>query len=196
MLVHSVRRVPLPEETSSHLMSWSPQLYSRTLGASARVTPALVACSLGAATVVSFTLFPTVPRLPSASKGAHSRSCAGSVSACQTFSGEWRSSRTRMSVHFSSLLPLCPWSFCIRAPLAGPGVYCARSSIFVSLALPALQLGELDEVATGVVQHGNGRAGHVGGRHGELGAKSLDPLIVALEVVGKEIGRGLALLKN
>src|SRR6202140_2976029 len=50
---------------------------------------------------LSFTVVPTLPRLPSASKGAHSRRCAGSVSACQTFAGEWRSSLTRMSVHFS-----------------------------------------------------------------------------------------------
>src|SRR5277367_6155656 len=174
MLVHSVRRVPAPEASSSHRISLPPQSYSSILGASARVTVVSLTFSAGAPTAVSFTVFPTVPRLPSASKGAHSRSCAGSVSACQTFSGEWRSSRTRMSVHFSSLLPLCPWSFCIRAPLAGPGVYCARSSIFFSLASPALQLGELDEVAAGIVQHGNGGAGHVGGRHGELGATGLD----------------------
>src|ERR1017187_8499610 len=37
---------------------------------------------------------------------SHSRRCAGSVRACQTFSGEWRSSRTRMSVHLSS--SFCP----------------------------------------------------------------------------------------
>src|SRR5262249_37882349 len=70
---------------------------------------------------------PTVPRLPSVSKGAHSRRCAGSVSACQTFSGVWRSSLTRMSVHFSP-------SFRICAPLAGPGVYWSRSVIFFSLS--------------------------------------------------------------
>ena len=103
-------------------------LYSSTLGASARVTVVSVTCGVGAPTVVSFTVAPTVPRLPSASKGAHSRRCAGSVSACQTFSGEWRSSRTRMSVHFS------PSVFRTCAPLAGPGVYCSRSVIFFSLA--------------------------------------------------------------
>ena len=56
----------------------------------------------------------------------------------------------------------------------------------------ACQLGELDEVAAGVVQHGNGGAGDVGGRHGELGAAGLDALVVALDVVGKKIGRGPA----
>src|SRR5271154_4088244 len=183
MLAHNVMRVPSPRSSSSHRISKPPHLYSSALGASARVTVVSETSGVGAPTVVSFTVVPAVPRLPSASNGAHSRSCAGSVSACQTFSGEWRSSRTRMSVHFSSLLPLCPWSFCIRAPLAGPGVYCARSSIFFSLASPALQLGELDEVAAGIVQHGNGGAGHVGGRHGELGATGLDALVVALEVV-------------
>src|SRR4029077_865974 len=53
-------------------------------------------------------------------------SCAGSVNACQTFSGEWRSSLTRMSVHFSPSFRTC-------APLAGPGVYFSRSVIFFSL---------------------------------------------------------------
>src|SRR5439155_15109398 len=97
------------------------------LGASARLTLVSVTCSVGAPTVVSFTVVPTVPRLPSASKGAHSRSCAGSVSACQTFSGEWRSSLTRMSVHFSPSFRTC-------APPAGPGAYCSRAVIFFSVS--------------------------------------------------------------
>src|SRR5260221_13585462 len=62
--------------------------------------------------------------------------------------------------------------------------------------LIACQLGELNEVAAGIVQHRNGRGGHVGGRHRELGAAGLDPLVVALDVVGVEHGRGLALLKD
>src|SRR5580700_3929617 len=194
MLVHSVMRVPPAKASSSHRISWSPQLYSSRLGASARVTLASETVGLGAATVVSFTVAPTVPRLPSATKGAHSRRCAGSVIASQTFSGEWRSSRTRTSVHFSS--PFCPRSFCIRAMLAGPGVYCSRSSIFFSLAGPPCQLGELNEVAACVAQHRNGRAGHVGGRHGELGAAGFDPFVVPLDVVCEKHGRGLALLKH
>src|SRR2546427_734617 len=68
-----------------------------------------------------------------ASNGAHSRRCAGSVSACQTFSGEWRSSLTRMSVHFSPSFRTC-------APLAGPGAYCSRSVIFFSLSSFSLVL--------------------------------------------------------
>src|SRR3989454_2282825 len=127
MSLHSVRRVPLPLASSSHRISKPPQLYSSTLGASARVTVVSVTCGAGAPTVVSFTVAPTVPRLPSASKGAHSRSCAGSVSACQTFAGEWRSSLTRMSVH-------CAPSFRTCAPLAGPGAYCSRSVTFFSLS--------------------------------------------------------------
>src|ERR1700736_2730757 len=189
MLVHSVRRVPPPKASSSHRISKPPQLYSSSLGASDRVTVVSETCSAGAPTVVSFTAAPTVPRLPSASKGAHSRRCAGSISACQTFSGEWCSSLTRMSVGFSP-------SFCTCAPLAGPGVYCSRSVTFFSLVSIACQLGELNSVAAGVVQHRNGRAGHVGGRHRELGAAGLDPLVVALDVVGEKHGRGLALLKN
>src|SRR6266436_2569382 len=133
MLVHSVRRVPPPKASSSHRISKPPQLYSSTLGASARVTFVSETCGVGAPTTVSFTVVPTVPRLPSASKGAHSRRCAGSVSACQTFSGEWCSSLTRMSVHFSPSFRTC-------APLAGPGVYCSRSVIVFSLSTLLLVL--------------------------------------------------------
>src|ERR1700680_282627 len=198
MLIHSVRRVPPPKASSSHRILKPPHLYSSTSGASARVTFVSVTRSVGAPTVVSFTVAPAVPRLPSTSKGAHSRRCAGSVSARQTFSGECRSSRTRMSVHFSSLLPFCPRSFCIRAPLAGPGAYCSRSFIFFLQrpSLIACQLGELNEVAAGVVQHRYGRGGHVRGRHREFDAAGLDPLVVALDVVGEEHGCGLALLKQ
>src|SRR5258705_7388505 len=125
MLVQSVRRVPPPKGSSSHRMSKPPHLYSSALGASARVTVVSVTRSAGAPTVVSFTVAPTVPRLPSLSKGAHSRSCAGSVNARQTFSGEWRSSLTRTSVHFSP-------SFCTCATSAGPGVYYSRTVIYFS----------------------------------------------------------------
>ena len=41
----------------------------------------------GAPTVVNVADTPAVPMSRSASKGAHSRSCAGSVSACQTRCG-------------------------------------------------------------------------------------------------------------
>ena len=51
----------------------------------------------------SFTL-PVVARLRSASNGAHSRRCAGSVIASQTFAGGCRKSRTRTSVQFSPSL--------------------------------------------------------------------------------------------
>src|SRR5277367_1122518 len=133
MFVHSVSRVPPPRASSSHRISKPPQLYSSALGASARVTVVSVTRGVGAPTVVSFTVVPAVLRFPSASKGAHSRRCAGSVSACQTFSGECRSSLTRTSVHFSP-------SFCICAPPAGPGVYCSRSVIFVSFSFFYLDL--------------------------------------------------------
>src|SRR6266545_5459536 len=133
MLCHSVRRVPPPKASSSHRISLPPQLYSSNFGASARVTLVPETCGANAPTVVSFTVVPTVPRLPSASKGAHSRRCAESVSACQTFSGEWRSSLTRMSVQFSPSFRTC-------APLAGPGAYCSRSVIFFSLSSFSLVL--------------------------------------------------------
>src|SRR5690348_7719190 len=148
MLVHSVRRVPPATASSCQRMSNSPQVYSSSLGASARFTVVSVMRGAGAPTVASFTVLPATARLPSASKGAHSRRCAGSVSACQTFSGGWRKSRTRTSVHFSPC-------FCIRAPLAGPGVYCWRLLIWLLPGLPALQLRDLKEIAAGVVQHGD-----------------------------------------
>src|SRR4051794_14677180 len=195
MLCQSVKRVPLPRGSSSHRISLPPQLYSSTSGASARVTVVWETCSLGVATVVSFTVAPTLPRLPSASKGAHSRRCAGSVRASHTFSGEWHSSRTRISVHFSS--PFGPRSFFTRAPLAGPGAYDACSLILLSpFASPACQLRELNEVAAGVLQHRNGRTGHGGRRHGELSAARLDPLVVTVDVVGKKHNRRLVLLKH
>ena len=70
MLCHSVRRVPSPKASSSHRVS----LYSSSLGASARVTVVSVTRGVGAPTVVSFTVAPTVSRLRLLSKGAHSRS--------------------------------------------------------------------------------------------------------------------------
>src|ERR1700728_355180 len=143
MLVHSVRRVLPPKASSSHRISKPPHLYSSTLGGSARVTVVSETRGLGAATVVSFTVVPTLLKLPSASKGAHSRRCAGSVRACQTFSGEWRSSLTRMSVHFSP-------SFLICAPLAGPGVYCSRSVICSSLS--SFSLVSIDPCGRGGVR--------------------------------------------
>ena len=51
-------------------------------------------------------------------------------------------------------------------------------------ALSACQLGNLNQVATGILQHGDGRASHVGRRHRELGTAPLDPLVVPLDVVG------------
>src|SRR6185503_5147366 len=135
MLVQSVRRVPPPNASSSHRISKPPQLYSSALGASARVTVVSVTCGDGAPTVVSFTVVPAVPRFPSLSNGAHSRSCAGSVRARQTFSGEWRSSLTRTSVHFSP-------SFCTCATLAGPGVYCSGTVILFSLLSFSLLLAD------------------------------------------------------
>src|SRR5947208_16444783 len=143
MLCHSVRRVPPPKASSSHRILLPPQLYSSTLGASARVTLVSETCGVGAPTVVSFTVVPTVPRLPSASKGAHSRTCAGSVSACQTLSGEWRSSLTRISVHFSPSFRTC-------APVARPGEYSSRSVIVFSSS--SFSLAWVDPCGRGAVR--------------------------------------------
>src|SRR6266571_6407732 len=155
MLVHSVRRVPPPKASSCHRISKPPHLYSSASGASARVTVVSETCGVGAPTVVSFTVVPTVPRLLSASKGAHSRSCAGSVRACQTFAGEWCRSLTRMSVHFSPSFRTC-------ALLAGPGVYCSRSVIFFSLASFSLVL--IDPCGRGGVREHPRERTRTGGR--------------------------------
>src|SRR4051812_18472477 len=86
MLCQSVRRVPFCDGSNSHRISFPPQLYSSKRGASARVMLVLETFGVGVPTVERFTL-PVAPRFRSASKGAHSRSCVGSVSACQTFIG-------------------------------------------------------------------------------------------------------------
>src|SRR5205823_15045288 len=92
MLAHNVRRVPPRRGSSSHRISPPPQLYSSTLGASARVTLVSETYGEGAPTVVSFTVAPTVPRFPSASNGVHSPNCPGTVSPCQTLLRVLRSS--------------------------------------------------------------------------------------------------------
>ena len=85
MLVPSVRRVPPPKASSSHRTSAPPQLYSSTLGASARVTVVSVTCGVGAPTVVSYTVVPTAPRLPSASKGATRADAPGRLAPARLF---------------------------------------------------------------------------------------------------------------
>src|SRR5215207_228330 len=62
--------------------------------------------------------------------------------------------------------------------------------------LLACQLGDLDHVPAGVVQLGDGRAGHLGARHSEVGAPRLDPLVVGLDVDREEHDGGLALLEE
>jgi hypothetical protein len=70
-----------------------------------------------------------------------------------------------------------------------------RAAVLLN-ARPARQLDDLNEVAAGVVQLGDGRAGHFGRRHGELGTARCDALVIALDVVGVEHGRGPALLEH
>src|SRR5262245_57395731 len=62
--------------------------------------------------------------------------------------------------------------------------------------LPALQLGDLDDVAASVVHLGDGRSRHLGRRHDEGAAARADRLVVALDVVGEEHDRGPALLEQ
>ena len=57
--------------------------------------------------------------------------------------------------------------------------------------LPAIKRDELNEIAAGVIQHGDLGRGHVGRRHGELRPARLHPLVIRLPVVGEEHGRGL-----
>jgi hypothetical protein len=113
MRAQSVSRVPFPCGSSSQRVSFPPQLYSSSLGASARTTWVSLTNGCGVPTVESFAV-PTLPRFRSASNGAHSRSCSGSVSAAQTFFGGWRRSRTSTSVQASPSLRT-------SAPTAAPG---------------------------------------------------------------------------
>jgi hypothetical protein len=53
--------------------------------------------------------------------------------------------------------------------------------------LPALQLRDLHEIPAAVLQDRNGRPGHVGRRHRELGAARPDPLAVASQIIGELI---------
>src|SRR5579871_2662756 len=62
--------------------------------------------------------------------------------------------------------------------------------------LPAVERDDLDQVTTGVVQHGDGRAGHFGRRHGELGAERLHAVVLALHVIHIEHGGRLTLLEH
>src|SRR5579862_4243289 len=62
------------------------------------------------------------------------------------------------------------------------------------LALPLRQLGDLNDVAAGIVHLRNGRAGYRLWRHRELAAARLNALAVSLDVVGKEHDCGLVLL--
>src|SRR5437763_14767648 len=55
------------------------------------------------------------------------------------------------------------------------------------------QLGDLDQVAAGVLQHGDLGRGHVGWRHGELGAAGFGLLVIGLDIVRVEHLGGLAL---
>jgi hypothetical protein len=64
-----------------------------------------------------------------------------------------------------------------------------------SSALPTHQLRDLNEIAAGVIQHGDLRGGHVFWWHSELGAARFHAFVIALRVVGEEHGRGLTLLK-
>ena len=86
----------------------------------------------------------------------------------------------------------------IRAAPDTPTPTAARAvnvNVHREAALPALQLGDLDEVAAGVVHHRDLRGGHIGRRHGELGAARFHALVIGLQVAGEEHSRGLALLK-
>src|SRR5712664_1803644 len=59
----------------------------------------------------------------------------------------------------------------------------------------AVQLSDLDQVATGVIRLGDGRACHLCGRHLEFGGV-FHPFVVAVDVIRVEHGRGLALFEE
>src|SRR5579862_2648625 len=61
---------------------------------------------------------------------------------------------------------------------------------------PPCQLRELNKIAARIFQHRNRGAGNGCGLHRELSAARLDLLVITLDVVGEEHGRGLVLLKQ
>lgn len=62
--------------------------------------------------------------------------------------------------------------------------------------LPAIERDKLDQIAAGVVHHGDGRAGNFGRRHAELCACGLHAVVLALYVVYVEHDGRLALLEH
>ena len=102
-------------------------VYSSSLGASARFTGVSVTCGVGAPTVVSFT---GCRRRPDSDprQRAPIRAAAPDPSAPATPSPARGAAPGRERAS-TSLRPFVP-----RAPLAGPGVYCARSIIVFSLS--------------------------------------------------------------
>src|ERR1044072_8410671 len=96
----------------------------------------------------------------------------------------WRfGTRSEMSFRLFSRAPRMSMNSLIR--------WCVSSH-----TLPAHQLHHLNQIAAGVVQHGDLGAGHIGWRHREFSAARFHPLAVALHIVGVEHRRGLALLKG
>ena len=109
----------------------------------------------------------------------------GCVSARQIFSGGKGNSRSTTTVRVS-----VDGSFIVRhgqdSRAKSVDVALKLEAPLLKARLPARQLRDLNEVAAGVVQLGDGRTGHRGRRHGELGAARFDALAVAVDVVGEE----------
>ena len=72
----------------------------------------------------------------------------------------------------------------------------AERLAFVLHDVFGMQLRDLNEKTSGVVQHGDLGAGRVRGWRGGLGAARFHPFVIGLHVVGEEHGRGLALLEH
>jgi hypothetical protein len=188
MLCDSVRRVPPSNPSRSHRIS----SYSSTSGTSARAT--VVTCGLPVPTQVIH-LGSDRNQVPVGYEGHPLEQMSRVGERLPDFSGKWRSSLTRMSLHFS--LPFCTsgrW----RAPactardrsssspcsalrwcgsIQGQGCVCElpRERTRTGGGAPNVrnsciyQFCELNEVTADVVQLRNGRAGHLDGQHRKLG---------------------------
>src|SRR5215469_9740088 len=75
-------------------------------------------------------------------------------------------------------------------------ILCELAHLPAPSSLIAFQLRQLYQVAAGVLEHRNRRAGHVRGLHRELRATTLGALVVTFYVVGEKHDRRLPLLED
>src|SRR6185312_13114116 len=85
-----------------------------------------------------------------------------------------------------SVLPRQSASDAILAVIRFEAVWSLAAAVFFMASFPPAQGNNLDQVAARVVQHGDGRTGHLGRWHGELRAKRFHAIELPLHVVHVE----------